>query len=145
MYLFFSVVSTNSLSFFIPVFFCLHSESNSLSPPFFTGTNGTAQKGRPRKRKLMINHHQNDPLNLGTAMQMGMYTQLLNIIINFFFLSSPSSLSLFYCQFFPTVLFDFQSFNFFNHNFVASFITLKKKEEREKRRFFECVMMTYHS
>lgn len=49
------------------------SESNSLSPPFFTGTNGTAQKGRPRKRKLMINHHQNDPLNLGTAMQMGMY------------------------------------------------------------------------
>lgn len=49
------------------------SESNSLSPPFFTGTNGTAQKGRPRKRKLMINHHQNDPLRLGTAMQMGMY------------------------------------------------------------------------
>lgn len=47
------------------------SESNSLSPPFFTG-NGSAQKGRPRKRKLMINHHQNDPLNLGTAMQMGM-------------------------------------------------------------------------
>lgn len=22
----------------------------------------------------MMNHHQNDPLNLGTAMQMGMYT-----------------------------------------------------------------------
>lgn len=52
---------------------CIFSESNSLSPPFFTGTNGTAQKGRPRKRKLMINHHQNDPLNLGTSMQMGMY------------------------------------------------------------------------
>lgn len=50
----------------------MRSESNSLSPPFFTG-NGSAQKGRPRKRKLMINHHQNDPLNLGTAMQMGMY------------------------------------------------------------------------
>lgn len=68
---FFSVcLSTNF--FFAFFFLCVCSESNSLSPPFFTGTtNGTTQKGRPRKRKLMINHHQNDPLNLGTAMQMG--------------------------------------------------------------------------
>lgn len=48
------------------------SESNSLSPSYFAN-NGTSQKGRPRKRKLMINQHHNDPLNLGTTMQMGMY------------------------------------------------------------------------
>lgn len=53
------------------IYFNHISESNSLSPSYF-GNNGTSQKGRPRKRKLMINQHQNDHLNLGTAMQMGM-------------------------------------------------------------------------
>lgn len=55
----------------IQFFFFYCSESNSLSPPFFTNNNGMGQKGRPRKRKLMINQHQTDALNLGTAMQMG--------------------------------------------------------------------------
>lgn len=92
-------------------FLCAHSESNSLSPPFFTGTNGTAQKGRPRKRKLMINHHQNDPLNLGTAMQMGTYTfyQFLISKLCFCFLANFSH------RFFVVVIFsiDFQRWIFF--------------------------------
>ncbi|XP_055321215.1 LIM/homeobox protein Lhx9-like [Sitodiplosis mosellana] len=70
------------------------SESNSLSPPFFTGTNGTAQKGRPRKRKLMINHHQNDPLNLGTAMQMDLMhadLQATSLDLNYDGSQSPGS------------------------------------------------------
>lgn len=62
-------------------FSLFYSESNSLSPPFFTSNNGTGQKGRPRKRKLMINQHQNDALNLGTAMQMGkLYFQIICLV-----------------------------------------------------------------
>lgn len=76
-YKFFNITFVVSVFFFssLLVLILLHySESNSLSPPYF-GNNGSSQKGRPRKRKLMINQHQNDPLNLGTAMQMGMLFQ----------------------------------------------------------------------
>lgn len=48
------------------------SESNSLSPQYFSGAANVTQKGRPRKqRKPMINQQQNEPLDLGTAMRMG--------------------------------------------------------------------------
>lgn len=76
--------------------FMHYSESNSLSPPFFTGSNGTAQKGRPRKRKLMMNHHQNDPLSLGTAMQMGMFSINFISIHNFSLRKSKISHHIFF-------------------------------------------------
>lgn len=55
-----------------PKLFSPTSESNSLSPQFFSGTSNVTQKGRPRKqRKPMMNQQQNEPLDLGTAMRMG--------------------------------------------------------------------------